>query len=122
MLKPMRHRALPWMLGMLVSVWSIASHAQPPASSSQPTLADAPVPPLTFESALRTYRPLVAGRPVPWVQANERVTQIGGWRTYTREAHAPEPTAKPPATPATPATPAAPTATPPAPESPHAHH
>lgn len=119
MLKPMRHRPLPWMVGMLVSVGSLTSHAQPPASSPQPTQADAPVPPLTFESALRTYRPLVAGRPVPWVQANERVTQIGGWRTYTREAHAPEPAATPKATQAAPA---APTATQPAPENPHAHH
>lgn len=113
---PLRHRPLPWIVGMLISVWSISSDAQSPPPSPQPTQADAAVPPLTFESALRAYRPLVAGRPVPWAQANERVTQIGGWRTYTREAHAPEPSAAPQG-----AT-SAPKAIPPTPENPHAHH
>jgi len=116
MLKPMRHPLLAWMVGLLISVWSLSSHAQSTAPSPQPTQSDAAVPPLKFESALRAYRPLVTGRPVPWAQANERVNQIGGWRTYTREAHAPEPSA------ATPDTAHAPKATPPSPENPHAHH
>ena len=31
--------------------------------------------------------------PGDWRAANERVRAVGGWRTYLREAHAPEPAA-----------------------------
>lgn len=88
-----------------------AAQAQPPskpAPLADPLDANAAVPPLVHRSALSTYRP--AGE-VPlrsWKDANDTVTRIGGWRSYLREANAPEAPVKPEpgATPAAPTAPA----------------
>lgn len=93
------------------------------AWATDPTQADAPVPPLRHESALRHYRALGPATPTSWQQANERVNRIGGWRTYTREAHAPEGASEvaPPSAPTAPATAAPPPASP-RKETGHGHH
>ncbi|MDZ7811593.1 MAG: hypothetical protein U5L74_00070 [Ideonella sp.] len=87
----------------LLALWLstlLAAHAQ---SQSQP--ADAPradpldakakVPELRYESPLASFRRLDNTTPVPWRDANDLVTRIGGWRVYTREAHQPAPEAQP---------------------------
>lgn len=47
------------------------------------------VPPLGFESVFDAYQPYRHQPAAPWRQSNERVGEIGGWRTYAREAAAP---------------------------------
>lgn len=53
----------------------------------------AAVPPVQHRSAFVGYRALGAAEPADWRTANDRVARIGGWRAYTREAHAPAPVA-----------------------------
>jgi hypothetical protein len=97
-----------------------AVHAQPaaPAHGPQPSTAptprppaprahdpldpEAPVPPVHHRSALAGYRPSGAASAVPWRQANDTVTRIGGWRAYAREAPAPDAPASAPVAPASP--------------------
>lgn len=74
-------------------------HAQPAPQPARPDPLDAraPVPPAVHVSPLARFR---SAHDVPvgsWKDANDTVTRIGGWRTYTREAHAPEPAASSPA-------------------------
>ena len=81
------------------------------ADATDPTLADTPVPAVQFSSSLRDYRSLQPTGPTPWLQANEQVTQHGGWRAYAREANAPEANTPEPST-----------SEPTPPENAHAHH
>lgn len=78
-----------------------AQSASAPAPASAPRAdpldAQARVPAVTHRSALATYRRLGEDKPVPWKEANDTVTRIGGWRTYTREAQQPDPQASAPA-------------------------
>lgn len=86
-----------------------------PASSSVP---------LMFDSVLSRYKPMTDQKLGSWREANDTVTRIGGWRTYLKEAQAPDAkTPTPAASPVAPAAPAAP-ATPdtPAAANPHAGH
>lgn len=55
----------------------------------------AAVPPVQHRSAFVGYRALGAAEPADWRTANDRVARIGGWRAYTREAHAPVPAPAP---------------------------
>lgn len=64
--------------------------ALPAIAHADPTQADAPVPPMQLESALSHYQSKPLPKAMPWPQANEQVARIGGWRTYAREAHAPD--------------------------------
>lgn len=75
--------------GALLAALSTAVAAPPP----DPADPKAPVPELRLRSALSSYRPLADPPPLTWHEANERVTRIGGWRSYLREAQAPEPAA-----------------------------
>lgn len=76
---------------------ALVAQATPPATlpadragRPDPTRANAAVPPLQHRSALQTYR-RHGDQPLgDWRAANDEVTRIGGWRTYLREAHAPE--------------------------------
>lgn len=80
-----------------------------------PVNATGGTPPLRFESVLSRYKPMTDQKLGSWREANDTVTRIGGWRTYLKEAQAPEVTeSSVPAVPAKPATP--PTA------NPHAGH
>lgn len=86
-----------------------AVHAQTPAvmdrasnkaKRSDPMDPKAAVPALRHESVMSGYRRTGEDTTVPWKEANDTVTRIGGWRVYLREAHegqaAPTP-AQPPA-------------------------
>ena len=111
--------------------------------SARPTAADIPsakgptptaaVSPLTFESTLSAYKPMTDQKLGSWREANDTVTRIGGWRSYLKEAQAPDaksvaPAAAPsaPNAPTEKTIPAAPTApatpTTPAAANPHAGH
>lgn len=72
---------------------TLAAHAQtpPPATRRDPLDAKADVPPVVYRSAFVPSRSAGAEQPITWREANDTVTRIGGWRTYAREAHAPEP-------------------------------
>jgi hypothetical protein len=69
-----------------------------PLAAARPTLlaplaADAPVPPARHCSSLARYRSHRDTTVTPWVEANETVARIGGWRSYQREAGAAAPAA-----------------------------
>jgi len=59
--------------------------------------ADAPVPPLRHTSPFARYKAHTEVEVGGWRQANDLTAQIGGWRAYAREAHAPDAPATPPA-------------------------
>lgn len=65
-----------------------AAHAQAPADRPDPLDARAPVAPLQYRSAFDGYRRF-ADEPVrSWIESNETVGRIGGWKAYAREAGA----------------------------------
>ncbi|ACU88858.1 conserved hypothetical protein [Desulfomicrobium baculatum DSM 4028] len=41
---------------------------------------------LNFESVFESYQPYRHQPVAPWQQSNKRVGEVGGWRTYAREA------------------------------------
>lgn len=49
-----------------------------------------PAEALRFESAFDGYAPYTPQPVAPWRQSNDRVGEVGGWRTYAREAAQPE--------------------------------
>lgn len=71
---------------------AVALQAMPSVAAPRPDPADpsAQVPLQQHRSALHSYRRLGDNPPRDWREANENVTRIGGWRTYLREAQAPE--------------------------------
>jgi hypothetical protein len=91
--------------------------------SHHPAQRQADAPQSVYRSAFGLYRPWQDQAVGDWRALNDRVGRIGGWRTYLREAHAPEPP-EPPGPSTAPATgPAAKAgATPAAPPRPHAGH
>ena len=74
-----------------------------PGARPDPLNARASVPAPVYRSSLAPARRADAEKPVTWREANDTVTRIGGWRTYAREAQAPE--VAPAAAAPTPATP-----------------
>lgn len=82
--------------------------AQTPSSPvrADPLDAQAVVPPLRFSSSFAPYRRMSDAPVGSWREANDTVTQIGGWRAYARETNTP------PAPPANPAPGASPKPTP----------
>ena len=57
---------------------------------SEPANAGGGALPLPFESVLSRYKPITDQKLGSWREANDTVTRIGGWRTYLKEAQAPE--------------------------------
>nr|WP_316639746.1 hypothetical protein [uncultured Roseateles sp.] len=70
----------------------LSAQAAPP----DPLDAKAAVPPLAYRSAFQDYRPNVEAEVSPWREQNQRVGQIGGWRSYAKEAQQPGPPASAP--------------------------
>lgn len=98
----------------------LALSAAPPAAHAQAAPAErapapdpldpqASVPAASPPKALRRYRAATTPEPGGWREANERVTRIGGWKTYLREAQQPEVPAAAASAPAAPAPAPAPT-------------
>ena len=58
------------------------------AIAAGPDPADATVatPPTIYVSPFADYRPLGEDKNTSWIDANDTVGKIGGWRAYAREA------------------------------------
>ncbi len=84
---------LPLLLALLLPPTAQAAPAAVPLPD--PADAAARVPTLGHESALARYRRLDEGQPAAWAEANQRVTRIGGWRSYAREPLPADPQGKP---------------------------
>jgi hypothetical protein len=70
-----------------------AAPAAQAARRPDPTDASVAVPATPHRTALTGYRRLTDDAPRAWRESNETVARIGGWRTYLREAQAPDPKA-----------------------------
>ncbi len=94
---------LPAMLAL--ALWPAAAGSQPPARPvvAHPLDPQAAVPAASAPAGLRRYRPALTPEAGGWREANDTVARIGGWKTYLREAQAPEPAASMSARPARPA-------------------
>lgn len=116
-----------WRVPVLLALGLLATglHAQTSAPHPQrpePLQADAPVPPLRHTSAFARYKAHTEIEVGAWRQANDLTAQIGGWRAYAREAHAPDaPAALPASAAAAASTPAGASSPPKAPPPPHQH-
>ncbi len=55
----------------------------------------APAPQLSYRSAFEGYQAYKNDKPTPWVEANDTVGRIGGWRAYAKEAAEAEAPASP---------------------------
>lgn len=82
-------------LALLVAASIAQAQGTPARSEAAPARADpldpqARVPAAPYPSPLAGYRRLGEDTPVSWKAANETVNRIGGWRTYAREAQAPQ--------------------------------
>ena len=91
-----------WCLPIALATAVAAATAQtavPRTPKTDPLNAQAAVPALRHDPAFAGYRRLVEIEPVEWLQANDTVRRIGGWRSYARDANgaaaAPPPAAKP---------------------------
>ena len=84
---------------------TLTTQAQPAAKAARPDPLDpkVSVPAPSYVSSFARYRLLGDEKPVPWRDANDTVTRIGGWRVYAREAQQPDPAAAAPAAFAAPA-------------------
>ncbi len=72
------------------TVMSENSDRDPMMEKSATQLAERPKSdPLTlsYQSAMSTYRPYDDNPPGGWRAANDRVGEIGGWKTYAKEAY-----------------------------------
>lgn len=78
---------------------SATVHAQTAAQAPRPTAltpradpADArsEVPRIAYRSPMQGYRPYADTEPAPWVETNNTVNRIGGWRVYAKEARQPD--------------------------------
>lgn len=67
------------------------------ASPGDPADPSHPVRPLQHRSTLAARAASAPAVPEPgdWRAANERVRTVGGWRTYLKQAAAPEPEVRP---------------------------
>jgi len=72
--------------------------AQPAAKPPRPDPLDpqAAVPPVVYHSPFKHPPQAAAPAVGNWIQANQQVGRVGGWRAYAREAAAPAPAASAP--------------------------
>ena len=99
-----------WPFGLLACMQVLAAHAAGHEHAAQSNLQ--------YRSELEGYRSF-ADEPIqPWVDSNEVVRKIGGWRTYAAERSTPPAEAKQDPAKTSPPAPARPASSP----SPHAGH
>ena len=79
-LSPSFRASLPWVLALFAG--ASFAQASPPEAASQPTLLTT----LQYSSPIQAYQGYVEQPVQSWRTANDRVGQIGGWRTYAKEA------------------------------------
>ncbi len=81
-----------WLVPALLSTTAAAQAPPAPhAPRPDPLDARASVPSRVHQSAFTGYRRFGDEKPIPWREANDTVTRIGGWRFYAREAQQPDP-------------------------------
>ena len=83
----------------------MATQIKPPVATPVAAMPTANALALRYDSAFSRYKPYRDEKATPWREANDTVTQIGGWRAYAKEAQQPEPVSSA-ATPTMPASPA----------------
>ena len=66
-----------------------AAFAQAPADTEAPKLA--PLTTLQYSSPIGAYQAFADQPLQPWREANDRVGQIGGWRSYAKEIKTSDP-------------------------------
>ncbi len=90
-----------WLLPIAALAMGAGAGAQsaPAAAKADPLDARASVPPAVHRSAFGAYRGFADEKLVPWREANETVSRIGGWRAYAREASAQDAPSAAPGTP-----------------------
>lgn len=80
----------PWhsrvLLTLLASITSFWAAVPDPAVATPRPAAPAPLT-VAYQSATSDYRLYDDNPPGDWRAANERVGEIGGWRTYAKEAY-----------------------------------
>jgi len=86
-------------LATSLGITLMAAAAGALAEGPNPLDADAPVTSTTYKSPLADFRAFDPDESMQsWVDANRRVDEIGGWRTYLRQANPPKkPISKAPA-------------------------
>ncbi len=82
-----------WLSLLAISLWVTTAHAQmnPVAPTIMEKAQVTKVTPSGFQSAFEGYKPYTDEKTGNWVNANDRVGKIGGWRVYAKEAREPEP-------------------------------
>ena len=84
---------LPRRLALLaLPLWVTAAQAQTAPTAPAPTQKTpvTKVTPASFQSAFEGYKPYTDEKSGNWVQANDTVGKIGGWRVYAKEAREPD--------------------------------
>ena len=87
------------LLVLCSSAFSAAAQtpATPPAAAidkraltANPLDAAAAVPPLPYRPAFAGFKGVLEQPLANWKDSNDRTAQVGGWRTYAKQAQAPE--------------------------------
>ena len=71
----------------VVAVIVLVSAPAAAADTSSPLNAAAAVPAMTYQSPLTDFQAFAPDEPMAsWKKANDRVGELGGWRTYLKNA------------------------------------
>jgi hypothetical protein len=94
--------AIAW--SQTMNTHSMATQTEPPVATPVAEMPTGNAAPLRYDSAFGRYKSYREEKATPWRDANDTVTQIGGWRVYAKEAQQPEPVSATtvPTTPASP--------------------
>lgn len=79
-------------LSAAVQAQNTAGAPKPAVQAQRADAADAKgaVPPVVYRSPMQGYRPYADTEPASWVDTNNNVGRIGGWRVYAKEARQPD--------------------------------
>ena len=76
--------AIAWSQATLIH--SMATQIKPPVATPVAVMPTGNALALRYYSAFSRYKPYRDEKATPWREANDTVTQIGGWRAYAKEA------------------------------------
>lgn len=84
---------LRWLTPAALLLWAALVQAQatpiaPAAPVAQPSVAIQPS--LAYRSVIKAYKPYADASVTSWRAANDTTAQVGGWRTYAKEAQQPD--------------------------------
>lgn len=78
--------AMRWLTPAALLLWAAQAQAQTAPAASAPAAAHSSASPLGYRSALKAYKPYTETPVISWRAANDTTAQVGGWRTYAKEA------------------------------------